>query len=138
MAAASENGPAPPALSSGPAEDLHSQEQEKEQVVTPWEVAGQDGRIDYEKLIVQFGCRKLDQSLVHRVENITRRPAHPFLRRGVFFAHRYLVLVISLPLFTFFPYCEQNSCAESLFMEDMESFFASIFPVQKTVLCLLM
>lgn len=62
---------------------------EKEQVITPWEVAAKDGgRVDYDKLIVQFGCQKLEENLVQRVERITGKPAHPFLRRGVFFAHR--------------------------------------------------
>ncbi|MCO5601864.1 hypothetical protein L7F22_055989 [Adiantum nelumboides] len=64
-------------------------EEEKEQVITPWEVKAKDGgRIDYDKLIVQFGCQKLEETLVQRVERITARRAHPFLRRGVFFAHR--------------------------------------------------
>ncbi|KAL2621938.1 hypothetical protein R1flu_002143 [Riccia fluitans] len=64
-------------------------EGDEEQVVTPWEVAGKDGgKIDYDKLIVQFGCQKLNQNLIDRVERLTGKPAHPFLRRGVFFAHR--------------------------------------------------
>lgn len=66
-----------------------SNAEEAGQVVTPWEVAGKDGgKIDYDKLIVQFGCQKLDQALIDRVERLTGKPAHPFLRRGVFFAHR--------------------------------------------------
>ncbi|KAH9314888.1 hypothetical protein KI387_023515, partial [Taxus chinensis] len=65
------------------------EEGEKEQIVTPWEVAAskEGGRIDYDKLIVQFGCQKLDKSIVERVEKLTGKPAHVFLRRGVFFAH---------------------------------------------------
>ncbi|KAK7255809.1 hypothetical protein RIF29_29230 [Crotalaria pallida] len=63
--------------------------QEEEQVVNPWEVSAKDGgKIDYDKLIDRFGCQRLDQSLVQRVERLTSRPAHVFLRRGVFFAHR--------------------------------------------------
>ncbi|KAE9589809.1 putative tryptophan--tRNA ligase [Lupinus albus] len=63
--------------------------EEEEQVVNPWEVSAKDGgKIDYDKLIDRFGCQRLDQSLVHRVERLTSRPAHVFLRRGVFFAHR--------------------------------------------------
>lgn len=66
-------------------EDEHQQEQ----IITPWEVAAKDGgAIDYDKLIVQFGCQKLEPDLVQRVEKITGKLAHPFLRRGVFFAHR--------------------------------------------------
>ena len=68
------------------------QEQEQEQVVNPWEVAAKDGgKIDYDKLIDKFGCQRLDPSLIDRVERLTSRRAHVFLRRGVFFAHRYLI-----------------------------------------------
>ncbi|XP_038990386.1 tryptophan--tRNA ligase, cytoplasmic-like isoform X2 [Phoenix dactylifera] len=63
--------------------------EEEEQVVNPWEVTAKDGgKIDYDKLIEKFGCQRLDRSLVDRVERLTDRPAHVFLRRGVFFAHR--------------------------------------------------
>lgn len=64
-------------------------ELEAEQVVNPWEVSAKDGgKIDYDKLIDKFGCQRLDQSLVDRVQRLTSRPPHVFLRRGVFFAHR--------------------------------------------------
>ncbi|KAI3933878.1 hypothetical protein MKX01_028204 [Papaver californicum] len=56
--------------------------EEEEQVVTPWKVASK-GKIDYDKLIDQFGCQSLDPTLVQRVEHLTSRPAHVFLRRGV-------------------------------------------------------
>lgn len=62
---------------------------EEEQVVNPWEVSSTEGKIDYDKLIDKFGCQRLDQSLIDRVHRLTGRPAHVFLRRGVFFAHRY-------------------------------------------------
>ncbi|XP_024358588.1 tryptophan--tRNA ligase, cytoplasmic [Physcomitrium patens] len=59
------------------------------QVVTPWEVGSKDGgKINYDKLIVDFGCTKMDADTVSRIERLTGRPAHPFLRRNVFFAHR--------------------------------------------------
>jgi hypothetical protein len=61
----------------------------QEQLVTPWEVeAKDDGKIDYNKLIKDFGCQKVEPEMVARVEKLTGKPAHPFLRRGVFFAHR--------------------------------------------------
>ncbi|CAG9464959.1 unnamed protein product [Pedinophyceae sp. YPF-701] len=60
-----------------------------DQVITPWDVTGgTDGRIDYNKLVHQFGCQQIDQALIDRVERVTGVRAHPFLRRGVFFAHR--------------------------------------------------
>ncbi|KAJ8555319.1 hypothetical protein K7X08_012815 [Anisodus acutangulus] len=62
---------------------------EEEQVVNPWEVSAKDGgKIDYDKLIDKFGCQRLDETLIQRVERLTNRAPHVFLRRGVFFAHR--------------------------------------------------
>ncbi|XP_031476183.1 tryptophan--tRNA ligase, cytoplasmic isoform X2 [Nymphaea colorata] len=76
----------------GKKEEEQEQEQEQEeseQVVNPWVVSAKEGgKIDYDKLIIKFGCQKLDESLVQRIERLTNRPSHVFLRRGVFFAHR--------------------------------------------------
>ena len=71
-------------------------EQPQEQVVTPWDVQGgvsNDGKqqgIDYEKLVVQFGTRRVDQALLDRFERLTGHKPHIFLRRGMFFSHRYI------------------------------------------------
>ncbi|OSX73237.1 hypothetical protein BU14_0365s0006 [Porphyra umbilicalis] len=54
-------------------------------VVTPWEVSG---IVDYTKLIQQFGSSPLTPELVARLERVTGRPAHHFLRRGIYFSHR--------------------------------------------------
>ncbi|CAN6981432.1 unnamed protein product [Brassica oleracea var. botrytis] len=54
-----------------------------DQVVNPWEVSAKDGgKIDYDKLIDQFGCQRLDASLIDRVQRLTSRQPHVFLRRG--------------------------------------------------------
>lgn len=67
------------------------------QMVTPWEVSGKEGgKIDYDKLIDQFGCQRIDSALIERVERLTGRPAHIFLRRGVFFAHRFFLSLQSV------------------------------------------
>ncbi|GAB2229126.1 hypothetical protein Drorol1_Dr00023261 [Drosera rotundifolia] len=64
-------------------------EESDEQVVNPWEVSAKvGGKIDYDKLIDKFGCQRLDSSLIDRVQRLTGKPPHVFLRRGVFFAHR--------------------------------------------------
>lgn len=63
--------------------------EEAEQIVNPWEVASTEGKIDYDKLIDKFGCQRLDKTLIDRVERLTGRPPHVFLRRSVFFAHRF-------------------------------------------------
>jgi len=57
--------------------------------VDPWTVSGgADGKIDYNKLLEQFGCSALTDELVKRMERLTGKPVHPFLKRGIFFAHR--------------------------------------------------
>lgn len=67
---------------------------QKEQIVTPWDVQGSvstDGKqqaIDYDKLIDQFGTRRIDQTLLERFEKLTGHRPHVFLRRGMFFSHR--------------------------------------------------
>ena len=67
-----------------------------EQVVTPWDVAGgADGKIDYAKLVNDFGCQEIDEHLIARIEKVTGVKAHPFLRRGMFFAHRELDQIVS-------------------------------------------
>lgn len=66
------------------------------QTVTPWEVdAGEDGAVDYAKLVRDFGCQEIDGALIARLERATGRPAHPMLRRGLFFAHRDLERVVA-------------------------------------------
>lgn len=60
--------------------------------VTPWQVTG---AVDYEKLLVEFGTSPLTPALVERIERLTRKKAHHFLRRGIFFSHRDLDLILS-------------------------------------------
>ena len=55
-------------------------------VVNPWEVKG---KVDYDKLIRDFGCGKIDQVLLDRIERVTKKPVHPLLKREIFFSHRY-------------------------------------------------
>jgi len=62
-------------------------------VVTPWEVSG---IVDYTKLIQQFGSSPLTPELVARLERVTGRPAHHFLRRGIYFSHRDLDKMLDL------------------------------------------
>ncbi|KAF1754205.1 hypothetical protein GCK72_020765 [Caenorhabditis remanei] len=57
--------------------------------VTPWEVTTTKASgIDYDKLIVRFGCRKLDEDIIARFERVTGHKSCVMLRRGMFFAHR--------------------------------------------------
>jgi tryptophanyl-tRNA synthetase len=69
-----------------------------EQVVTPWDVAGEvteSGEhlgIDYDKLIKQFGTRPIDAELLVRFKEVTGHEPHILLRRGMFFSHRLVSL----------------------------------------------
>lgn len=62
-------------------------------VVTPWEVSGV---VDYSHLIMRFGSTALTPELVARLERVTGRPAHHFLRRGIYFSHRDLDQMLDL------------------------------------------
>lgn len=72
--------------------EVPSTEDSKENVqdtVDPWNVVSTSSTgIDYDKLIVRFGSSKIDDILIKRFEAVTGKPAHHFLRRGVFFSHR--------------------------------------------------
>lgn len=65
-----------------------------EQKVTPWQVVGsvaEDGQelgINYDKLIEQFGTRRIDEELLKRFKEVTGHEPHRLLRRGMFFSHR--------------------------------------------------
>ena len=63
-------------------------------LVDPWNVQGAvvDGKqlaIDYDRLIEAFGTRAIDEATLQRMETLTGRKPHVFLRRGLFFSHRY-------------------------------------------------
>ena len=60
-------------------------------VVTPWHV---EGDIDYDKLIKQFGTQKISNEILTKIQKITGED-HFMLRRGVFFSHRDLNLILS-------------------------------------------
>ena len=52
--------------------------------VNPYEV---EGKINYDRLITEFGLQKLAKSDLDRIQKITGE-LHHHLRRGIFFAHR--------------------------------------------------
>lgn len=58
--------------------------------VNPYDV---EGEIDYDRLIQEFGIKKIDNSLLKRIEKIAGE-IHPYLRRGIFFAHRDLEKIL--------------------------------------------
>ncbi|XP_076098408.1 tryptophan--tRNA ligase, cytoplasmic-like isoform X2 [Mytilus galloprovincialis] len=69
----------------------------EEDVVNPWEVASSsDKGVDYDKLIKRFGSSKVDEELIKRIETVTGKPAHHFLKRGVFFSQRDMHQILNL------------------------------------------
>jgi len=63
------------------------------QSVDPWNVQGAvvNGKIqaiDYDKLVEQFGTRRISPELLERFEKLTGHKPHRFLRRGIVFSHR--------------------------------------------------
>ncbi|EJD46118.1 tryptophanyl-tRNA synthetase [Auricularia subglabra TFB-10046 SS5] len=91
---ASTDTPAPPAVEGQAPAVKPADGGPHEQVVTPWDVqggVGADGQqqaINYDKLVEQFGTRRIDNELLARFERLTGRKPHPLLRRGTFFSHR--------------------------------------------------
>ena len=67
-------------------------ENKNEMVVTPWEVRG---KIDYERLIREFGTQPVTEELLQRIAKYTVE-LHPQLRRKLFFSHRDLDVVLDL------------------------------------------
>jgi len=58
--------------------------------VTPWEV---EGKVDYEKLVREFGLKFVDDNIINRIKNHTKE-LNVMLRRKFFYAHRDLDLVL--------------------------------------------
>src|SRR4030042_1914583 len=65
---------------------------ENEMVVTPWEVKG---KVDYERLIREFGTQPLTEALLKKIAKYTGK-LHLQLQRHLFFSHRDLDTVLDL------------------------------------------
>lgn len=59
--------------------------------VTPWEVSG---KVDYDKLIQQFGTQKISPEILEEISDISKEKMHVMLRRNIFFSHRDLDLIL--------------------------------------------
>lgn len=58
------------------------------------EKGDQRPRADLDKVLALFGCTRITEDIVTRVEHVTKQRAHRFLRRDVFVAHRDLNLLL--------------------------------------------
>ena len=60
--------------------------------INPWEVTG---NTYYLKLVKEFGTQLIDDTLIKRFELVTGHKVHPLIKRGVFFSHRELELILN-------------------------------------------
>jgi tryptophanyl-tRNA synthetase len=67
-------------------------EEKDEMVVTPWEVRG---KVDYERLIIEFGTQPLTEELLQKLAKHTDG-LHLQLARKLFYSHRDLDVVLDL------------------------------------------
>jgi len=63
----------------------------EEFVVTPYELRG---HIDYARLREMFGTQSLTPDLLERLGRLAGGPVHPLLRRGVYYSHRDLPVIL--------------------------------------------
>ena len=59
--------------------------------ITPYEVTG---KMDYDKIVKDFGVSKIDDKLLQRLEKVSPDGIHYMLRRNIFFAHRDLKFIL--------------------------------------------
>lgn len=101
----------------------------KEQSIDPWNVEGAivNGKqvgIDYDKLIQQFGTKPIDADLLTRFESVTGHKPHILLRRGTFFSHRDLNLILDIheKKGKFYLYTGRGPSSESMHLGHMIPF----------------
>lgn len=63
--------------------------------IDPWTATTTEKSFDYDKLIERFGCSIITHELKERIERITGKKLHRFLRRGLFYCHRDLDLILN-------------------------------------------
>lgn len=66
-------------------------------ILTPWEFKGTKGvATDYTKIMTTFGSSPIGSEILARIEKLTDKKPHRFLRRGIFFSHRDLGTILDL------------------------------------------
>ncbi|XP_066262683.1 tryptophan--tRNA ligase, cytoplasmic [Euwallacea similis] len=74
----------------------NGQEKSEEDQVDPWNVVSKsETGVDYDKLIQRFGSSKIDDELITRFEKVIGKPVHHLLKRGFFFSHRDLHMILT-------------------------------------------
>jgi len=58
-------------------------------------LAASDKGIDYDKLIVKFGCTGVTDDIKAKIHALTGAKPHRFIRRDIFFCHRDLEVILN-------------------------------------------
>lgn len=66
-----------------------------DQKITTQEVVSGISGFQYDKLIEQFGVKKINDDLIQRFEQVTGKKVHIWITRGIFFAHRELEEILN-------------------------------------------
>ena len=67
----------------------------EDDVVDPWNVSSSSSKgVDYDKLIKRFGSSKIGPEILTKFEEVTGKPIHHLIRRGIFFSHRDFDLIL--------------------------------------------
>jgi tryptophanyl-tRNA synthetase len=69
--------------------------EQPEDVVTPFNITAGEKGVDYDKLVAKFGCQFVTGDHVAQFEELTGQRAHHLLRRGIYFAHRDLDVILT-------------------------------------------
>ena len=110
---------------------------ENDQVVTPWTVNSKNG-IDYLRLVNDFGVKLITHDLLKRWERVTGTEVHLWLKRGIFFSHQDLELILdgyekgNLQ----FLYTGRGPTSEALHIGHMLQFYFATY-LQKALQCII-
>lgn len=73
-----------------------AEEEKGGDAVTPFLIqAEKETGIDYDKLVDKFGCSRMTDELRQKIEALSGKKPHRFIRRGIFFCHRDLDIILS-------------------------------------------
>lgn len=72
----------------------------------------------------RFGSTKVDDAIIQRIEQVTGKPVHHFIRRSIFFSHRDLHTILKLKEEgePFYLYTGRGPSSESLHLGHMVPF----------------
>lgn len=66
-----------------------------EDVVTPFIIQASEKGVDYHKLVSRIGCQYVTTQHIKDIESLVGQKAHHLLRRGIYFAHRDLDMILN-------------------------------------------